>query len=102
MLFRSFLFSLFIVLQTLRIWCIVSLGRFWNTKIIVLPRVALIKKGPYKYVDHPNYIIVGMELFVIPLLFGAYVTTFVFPILHLILLKIRIPKETEALSMLSK
>lgn len=94
-----FLLSMFLVTQFLRIWCIVSLGRFWNTKIIVLPRVALIRKGPYKYVKHPNYIIVGIELLVIPLLFGAYLTAVIFPIIHLILLKIRIPKEEKALTM---
>jgi len=93
------LLSVFLVTQFIRIWCIVSLGRFWNTKIIILPRVALIRKGPYKYVKHPNYIIVGIELLVIPLLFGAYLTAVVFPIIHLILLKIRIPEEEEALAM---
>lgn len=92
------LLFLFIAAQLGRIWCIYTLGRFWNTKIIVLPRVALIKKGPYKYVKHPNYIIVGIELFIIPLLFGAYITAFVFPILHILLLKIRIPKEEKALN----
>lgn len=93
------LLSIFLLTQFLRAWCIVSLGRFWNTKIIVLPRVALIRKGPYKYVKHPNYIIVGIELLVIPLLFGAYLTAVIFPIIHLVLLKIRIPNEEKALRM---
>ncbi|SHF55497.1 isoprenylcysteine carboxyl methyltransferase family protein [Ornithinibacillus halophilus] len=93
-----FLFSIFIAVQLGRLWCIYSLGRFWNTKIIVLPRVALIKKGPYKYVKHPNYIIVAIELFIIPALFGSYLTAFVFPILHLLLLRVRIPKEEKALT----
>lgn len=93
-----FLFMIFIVTQIGRIWCIHTLGRFWNTKIIVLPGVALIKKGPYKYIKHPNYLIVLIELFVIPLLFGAYFTAFLFPLLHLGLLRLRIPREEKALT----
>ncbi|MFD2045822.1 isoprenylcysteine carboxyl methyltransferase family protein [Ornithinibacillus salinisoli] len=93
-----FLFFIFIVAQFGRIWCIYSLGRFWNTKIIVLPRVALIRKGPYKYVKHPNYIIVAIELFTIPMLLGAYFSAIIFPILHILLLKIRVPSEEKALT----
>lgn len=93
-----FLLSIFLITQIGRIWCIHTLGRFWNTKVIVLPSVSLIKKGPYKYVKHPNYIIVAIELFVIPFLVGAQVTAFVFPILHILLLKIRIPREEKALT----
>lgn len=92
------LFALFLLTQAARIWCIHSLGVFWNTKIIVLPGAPLVKKGPYKYVKHPNYIIVGIELFIIPLLFGAYITAVVFPILHLLMLRVRIPCEEKALS----
>lgn len=100
--FNYVYFTLFFAAQLTRIWCIYSLGRFWNTKIIILPRVALIKKGPYKYVKHPNYIIVAVELFIIPMLFGAYITAVVFPILHILLLRIRIPAEEKALAITSK
>lgn len=93
-----FLFSLLVITQILRYWCIVTLGRFWNTKIIVLPRVSPIKKGPYKYIKHPNYLVVAIELFVIPLLCQAYVTAILFPILHGILLCVRIPIENKALT----
>ncbi|MFC4557342.1 isoprenylcysteine carboxyl methyltransferase family protein [Virgibacillus kekensis] len=92
------LLLLFLMTQAARIWCIQTLGRFWNTKVIVLPGVALIKKGPYKYIKHPNYLIVGIELFVIPFLIGAYVTACIFPVLHLFLLKVRIPREEKALT----
>ncbi|WP_342028664.1 isoprenylcysteine carboxyl methyltransferase family protein [Oceanobacillus limi] len=91
-------FFIFVLAQLGRIWCIHTLGRFWNTKIIVLPRVALIKKGPYKYVKHPNYVIVAVELFIIPMLFGAYLSAVTFPLLHILLLKIRIPSEEKALA----
>ncbi|WP_164668800.1 isoprenylcysteine carboxyl methyltransferase family protein [Virgibacillus doumboii] len=93
-----FLLSIFVLSQIGRIWCIQTLGKFWNTKVIVLPGVALIKKGPYKYVKHPNYIIVAAELFVIPFLIGAPITGMIFPVLHLLLLKIRIPSEEKALT----
>jgi methyltransferase len=96
--FNYILFTLFLLTQAGRIWCISSLGKFWNTKIIVLPGSSLVKKGPYKYVKHPNYFIVGLELFIIPLLFGAYITAAVFPILHVLLLRIRIPYEEKALN----
>jgi methyltransferase len=102
LIFNYVYFLVFVAAQLARIWCIYSLGRFWNTKIIVLPRVALIKKGPYKFVKHPNYIIVAVELFIIPMLFGAFITAMVFPILHIMLLRIRIPAEEKALASISK
>lgn len=95
--FNTMLFMIFLLAQGGRVWCIYSLGRFWNTKIIVLPKVSLIKKGPYKYVRHPNYIIVFIELLVIPLMFQAYITALLFPFFHLILLTIRLPEEERAL-----
>lgn len=97
-----FLLTIFVLLQIARVWCITSLGKFWNTKIIILPSELLVEKGPYKYVKHPNYIIVGLELFFIPLLFNAYVTALIFPILHLLLMMIRIPIENKALAEVEK
>ncbi|WP_067725530.1 isoprenylcysteine carboxyl methyltransferase family protein [Oceanobacillus damuensis] len=88
----------FILTQLGRVWCIASLGKFWNTKIIILPGEQLVSKGPYKYVKHPNYIIVGLELFIIPLLFGAIITAVIFPLLHILLLTVRIPAEERALN----
>ena len=100
--FNIYVFTLFLITQLARVWCIQSLGRFWNTKIIILPHRRLVNKGPYKYVKHPNYIIVGVELFIIPILFGAYITAFIFPMLHLLLMTIRIPLENKALSEVEK
>ncbi|WP_077621781.1 isoprenylcysteine carboxyl methyltransferase family protein [Sediminibacillus massiliensis] len=94
------LFILFILAQLFRVWCITSLGRFWNTKILILPGADLVAKGPYKMMKHPNYVIVGIELFIIPLLFQAYLTAVLFPIIHLLLLVIRIPEEEKALARL--
>lgn len=92
-----FFLWLFILLQIGRVWCIMSLGKFWNTKIIVLPNVVLLKKGPYRWLRHPNYIIVFIELFVIPIMFHAYISAVLFPTLHLLLMAIRIPAEEAAL-----
>ncbi|WP_053219457.1 isoprenylcysteine carboxyl methyltransferase family protein [Virgibacillus senegalensis] len=97
-----FLFILFILTQLLRIWCIASLGRFWNTKIIILPGAELVKRGPYRFIKHPNYLVVLFELTIIPLLFHTYITAVVFPLLHLMLLRIRIPEEERALETLEK
>lgn len=99
--FFKLFFIIFLLAQIGRIWCMYSLGRFWNTKIIVLPKVALIKKGPYKYVKHPNYIIVFVELLCIPLIFNLYVSAILFPFLHLLLLTIRVPEEEAALHRIS-
>ncbi|KQL20197.1 isoprenylcysteine carboxyl methyltransferase family protein [Cytobacillus solani] len=94
--------SLFLIAQFGRLWALTSLGTFWNTKIIVLPEGDIVKKGPYKYVKHPNYIIVSIELIVIPLLFQAYMTALLFTILNAIILSIRIPAEERALNSLTE
>src|SRR5699024_12280767 len=88
--FHISLFILFMLVQLCRVWCMLSLGRFWNTKIIVLPSVAVIKTGPYKYMKHPNYVIVFAELFLLPAMFGALWTASLFPLLHMSLLSVRI------------
>ena len=91
------LFVLFISLQLMRVWVISSLGRYWNTKILVLPGANVVKKGPFHFIRHPNYVVVTCEIIVIPLMFGAYFTAVVFSILNIIILSVRIPKEEAAL-----
>lgn len=87
----------FILTQLGRIWSIASLGRYWNTKIIVLPEAKVIAKGPYKHLKHPNYLIVTLEFLIVPLLFQAYWTLFIFALLNQFILSIRIPLEEHAL-----
>ncbi|MGI8315308.1 isoprenylcysteine carboxyl methyltransferase family protein [Halobacillus mangrovi] len=87
----------FFILQVLRIWCIATLGRRWNTRILVLPDEEPISKGLYRIIKHPNYVIVFFELLVIPVLFHAYYTALIFPFLHLMVLTVRIPAEEKAL-----
>lgn len=92
---------LFLVIQVFRIWTIVSLGKYWNTKIIVLPGADLIKKGPYRWVKHPNYAIVALEIATFPLIFHAFVTSILFTLLNGAMMYVRIPVESQALEMVS-
>jgi methyltransferase len=93
---------IFVLAQLVRLWALKSLGRYWNTKILVMPNVEVIQKGPYRYIKHPNYLVVSVELLVIPLLFGAYFTACLFTIINVIMLSIRIPAEEKALKELTE
>lgn len=95
------LLILFALTQWIRIWAITALGKFWNTKIIVLPGAALINKGPYRFMKHPNYLVVSLEFLIIPMLFHAYLTAGLFTLLNLMILTIRIPAEEKALKSIS-
>ncbi|MBA2870398.1 methyltransferase [Anoxybacillus calidus] len=87
----------FFITQLLRVWTILSLGRFWNTKILVLPKAKVVAKGPYRWLRHPNYTVVAFEFVLIPLLFQAYWTAIIFSLLNIIVLSIRISVEEQAL-----
>ena len=88
---------IFLLAQVMRIWCLASLGKYWNTKIIVLPGANVVRRGPYKFIRHPNYVIVATELIVLPLLFNAYFTAILFTLLNIWMMTVRIPEEEEAL-----
>ncbi|WP_336864419.1 isoprenylcysteine carboxyl methyltransferase family protein [Peribacillus frigoritolerans] len=89
--------TLFLIAQSGRIWVIRSLGKHWNTKIIVVPEADVVIKGPYKFLKHPNYIIVATEILVISLLFNAYYTAIIFSLLNVWMMMVRIPLEEKAL-----
>lgn len=92
---------IFAIAQILRVWVLASLGRFWNTKILILPGAEKVKKGPYRWLPHPNYIVVALEIAALPLIFGAWRTALIFSILNaLLLLLVRIPAEEKALQQL--
>lgn len=95
--FFPLLFMLFLFVQTLRIWCLFSLGSFWNTKVIILPGASVVKKGPYLFLKHPNYLIVCLEIALLPLMFQAYFTAICFTLLNFAMLSVRIPLEERAL-----
>jgi methyltransferase len=90
--------TLYIMLQILRVWTLVSLGPYWTTRIITLPGVPLVKRGPYKFMRHPNYAIVVGEIAVLPLVFGEWMVAIIFSILNAAILYIRIREEERALA----
>ncbi|EIJ78606.1 hypothetical protein PB1_13649 [Bacillus methanolicus PB1] len=92
----------FLAAQAIRIWALLSLGRFWNTKILVLPGASVVKKGPYKFLKHPNYCVVALEFIIIPLMFQAYFTAILFSLLNTFVLSVRIPAEEKALKKLTE
>ncbi|MDP1974372.1 MAG: isoprenylcysteine carboxylmethyltransferase family protein [Alphaproteobacteria bacterium] len=93
------LLLVFIVLQSLRIWVIASLGPYWTTRIISLPQAPLIKRGPYRFLRHPNYWVVIAEIAVLPLVFGAWKIALVYSLLNAILMRYRIRIEEESLAL---
>lgn len=94
-------FALFLFAQLGRFWTLLTLGKYWNTKIIVLSGEKRVRKGPYRWLKHPNYLIVAIELFSLPLIFEAVFTSFLFVIGHVVLIYfIRIPLEEKALQQL--
>ncbi|MBP9123697.1 MAG: hypothetical protein KBF60_11150, partial [Ignavibacteriaceae bacterium] len=90
------LLILYFLLIVFKGWVIFSLGKFWNTKIYRIPKSPLVKKGPYKYIRHPNYVVVVFELILIPLVFELYLTAALFTILNAIMLTVRIKAEEKA------
>ena len=90
--------ALFVAAQGLRYWAITSLGPYWNTRILVIPGHRLVRRGPYRYLSHPNYVAVTIELVSVPLIFGAWITAVVVSFLNAsLLLGVRIPTEKKAL-----
>ncbi|WP_087455298.1 isoprenylcysteine carboxyl methyltransferase family protein [Tumebacillus avium] len=90
-------FALFCVAQGLRVWVLLSLGKFWNTRIYVLPGSEPVMRGPYRFLRHPNYVVVALELVTLPLAFGAWLTALLFTVLNALVLRVRIRAEEQAL-----
>jgi methyltransferase len=86
------------MLQIGRLWVLRTLGPRWTTRIIVLPNAPLVTGGPFRFVSHPNYLVVIGEIAVLPLVFGLWEVALVFSVLNAIVLWIRIRAENEALS----
>jgi methyltransferase len=88
---------IFLIAQILRYWAISSLWVYWNTKVLVVPGSERVSTGPYRYFKHPNYIAVIAEIAVIPLIFSCYLTSILFSVVNLILVRRRIEIEENAL-----
>jgi len=86
--------------QALRWWCIGTLGRRWNTRVIVVPGMPPVTRGPYRWLRHPNYVAVVAEGVALPLVHSAWITSLVFTVLNAGLLTVRIRAEDAALATL--
>ena len=89
---------LYVALQAARIWVIATLGERWTTRIIILPGAPLVRHGPYRWLDNPNYWIVAAEIALLPLVFGLPVVAAFFSALNGLVLWVRIREENKALS----
>jgi methyltransferase len=86
--------------QAARLWIIRTLGHQWNTRIIVVPGMPRVVRGPYRFawLPHPNYLMVAIEGIAIPLIYTAWITAIAFTVLNaILLLGFRIPAEDRAL-----
>ena len=88
----------FLAMQVGRVWVITSLGRFWTTRIITVPDAPLVRKGPYRFLKHPNYVVAWVEIVTLPLAFGWWEAAVVFGALKAALLFYRIRVEDGVLA----
>jgi methyltransferase len=93
--------ALVLASQGLRWWCVATLGRQWNTRVIVVPGLPLVRSGPYRFVPHPNYVAVVVEGLALPLVHGAWITATVFTVANAAVLSVRLRVENAALRTVS-
>jgi methyltransferase len=93
----GFWLGVFVIIELARVWVLISLGERWTTRIIVLPDAPLVHRGPYRFVNHPNYLVVIAEIAVLPLVFGLWRVALIFSILNGAVLAIRIREEDRAI-----
>jgi methyltransferase len=96
----GFWLALFVLLQLTRVWVIATLGPRWTTRIVILPGAPLVSGGPYRFVKHPNYVVVAGEIAALPLAFGLWPVAALFTLLNAAILAIRIREEERSLSSL--
>jgi methyltransferase len=87
-----------VVAQTLRWWCIATLGSQWNTRVVVVPGLSLVDRGPYRWLRHPNYVAVVAEGVALPLVHDAWLTAVVFTAVNGVVLSVRIRCENRLLA----
>jgi methyltransferase len=85
----------------LRVWTLATLGDRWTTRVIVVPGEVPVTTGPYRFLKHPNYLAVGLEIFAIPMIHTAWLTAFAFSMVNAAVLRIRIRDEERALTSLT-
>ena len=91
------LLAVFVLLEMGRVWVLTTLGSRWTTRVIVLPGAPLVRRGPYRFVNHPNYLVVIGEIAVLPLVFGLWQVALIFTVLNAVVLLIRVREENRAL-----
>jgi methyltransferase len=91
------LLGVFFALQPVRYWVLTTLGRRWTTRIIVLPDSPPVTTGPFRWIRHPNYLVVVCEILLLPLAFGAWQLALGFSVLNAAILSHRIRVENIAL-----
>ena len=89
--------AVFLGIEALRVWTLASLGERWTTRIVILPGAQLVRRGPYRFVPHPNYAVVAAEIAVLPLAFGLWAYAAAFTLLNAAILFVRIRAENAAL-----
>jgi methyltransferase len=92
------LIGVFIILQVLRVWVVATLGPYWTTRIITLDDAPIVRRGPFRFVRHPNYCIVVAEIAVLPVAFGDWPVALIWTLLNALLLRHRIRIEMSALA----
>ena len=88
----------YLAVQGLRLWTMLSLGRYWTARIIVVPHAPLVRRGPYRFMRHPNYLVVVLEIALLPLALGSWPLALGFSIVHAIVLAWRIRAEETTLA----
>lgn len=96
------MFALVLASQALRWWCITTLGKRWNTLVVIVPRMPRVTGGPYRWLNHPNYVAVVIEGIALPMVGFAWVTAIIFTVLNIPLLNARLRVENAALETLPK
>jgi methyltransferase len=95
---NAWFLAAYLLVQALRVWTLASLGPYWTTRIITLPGAPLVRRGPYRFLRHPNYLVVSLEIALLPLVFGEVVVAAVFTLLNAAALAWRIRQEEGALA----
>jgi len=89
--------AMFVLIELARIWVLYSISSRWTTRIIVSPGEPLVRRGPYRWLNHPNYLVVIAEIAVLPLVFGLWRVALIFSVLNAAILMVRISAENRAL-----
>lgn len=87
--------------QALRWWCITTLGKQWNTLVVIIPGLTAVRNGPYKWFKHPNYVAVVIEGIALPMVGFAWRTALIFTLLNFFVLRTRLKVENQALTTLA-